>query len=676
MKRISPIIKLTLLLLCGVICGSLLELPLEMTFLSLLVLLTLFLTAYWTSKKLFSEGIFFGMCSYLLFFGMGVLIACLHKPENQPKHFIQQISSENTESTGPLLLAEVTQVLKPDLFSEKAVAEVQHLDHSPAEGKLLLLLPKESSKMSFLEGQQILLQTELQEIPGPKNPHQFNYQSFMARRNVLRQAQLKPGTFQLLPKRKQDMESLAADSRKKIVQKLQRNGFSGDELATVQALLLGQKQDISAEVYNNYAAAGVIHILAVSGLHVGIILLLLNWLFSPLDRFKNGKILKAFFVILLLWAFAVLSGLSPSVVRAVSMFSFLAVGMQLKRRSSNLISVFVSLLFLLLIKPQWVFEVGFQLSYLAVLGILLLQPPLYKLWRPSNKILKVLWGIFTGSIAAQAAVLPLSLLYFHQFPGLFFLSNLVILPLLGILLGFGILVILLALLDLLPQFLSATFGGALHLLNDFVAWASQQEQFLFKDISFSSVEVLAFYLLIIALGFLLYSFSYRRLLMALSAVILLQLWYISKASETKEQLLVFHNSKQTFIGVQKGEYLVLFQETDDYEEPIWLKNFRIGEDLQRIRKKPLKNIYLEHGKLLLVIDSSGIYPQYLRQKPYVLLSGSPKINLERVIKELQPRQIIADGSNYRSYVQRWQNTAKLYEIPFFNTFEKGAFVME
>ncbi len=444
----------------------------------------------------------------------------------------------------------------------------------------------------------------------------------------------------------------------------------------MQALLLGQKQDISAEVYNNFAAAGVVHILAVSGLHVGLILLLLNWLLLPLDRFRKGRILKGILLILLLWGFAVLTGLSPSVVRAVSMFSFLAVGMQLKRRSSNLIPVFVSLLFLLLINPQWIFEVGFQLSYLAVLGIILLQPKLYRLWRPKYKVSRLFWGIITGTFAAQVAVFPLTLYYFHQFPGLFFLTNLVILPTVGFLLGFGILVIILSLLQLLPGFLARAFGECINLLNSFIEWAARQEQFLFKDISFSGTEVLAFYLLIIALTFLLYSFSYRRLMLAFSAVVLLQLSYIFKASETKEQLLIFHSSKNTFIGSQKGENLLLFQKSNFSEEPGWLKNFRIGEDLQHIRRKPPKNAYFQNGKLLLVIDSTGIYPKNLPQAPYVLLSGSPKVNLERVIKELQPRQIIADGSNYRSYVQRWQNTGQLYEISFFSTYEKGAFVLE
>ncbi|MGB7841898.1 MAG: ComEC/Rec2 family competence protein [Salinimicrobium sp.] len=673
----TPIVKLTVLLLCGIIFGSFLELPLELLFLVPFILLLIFFFVWKRAGTLFSDNVPFGIFTALLFFVMGISIAGLHQPQAQSKHYIHHISSETAEKAAPLLLVRITNVLKPDLYSEKAIAEVQHFNHTNSEGKLLLLLPKEGSKMSFLEGQQILFRGELQEIPKPKNPHQFDYQIFMAKRNVLRQVRLLPGTFKPLSQKKPGMETIAAGFRKTIVQKLQENGFSKDELATVQALLLGQKQDISAEVYNNFAAAGVIHILAVSGLHVGIILLILNRLFSPLDRFKKGKILKAFLVILLLWSFAILSGLSPSVVRAVSMFSFLAVGMQLKRRGSSLISVFASLLFLLLIKPQWIFEVGFQLSYTAVLGILLLQAPIYGLWRPKIKILRLFWGIFTGTLAAQAAVLPLSLYYFHQFPGLFFVSNLVILPLLGFLLGFGILVILLALLQILPQVLADALRGSIELLNNFVAFMARQEQFFFRDIPFSFSELVFFYLLIIALTALIYSYSYKRLLLLFSVVIALQLLYFYKASEADTRLVIFHNTKQSIIGFQKGQNLRLFHQKEIASEETWLNNFRVGEDLQQLEQHQMKNVYFENGKLLVVIDSSGIFPQQqLPQEPYLLLTGSPKVNLDRVIDRLKPQEIIAGGHNFGSYIKRWEQTVKDREIPFFSTLEKGAFVLE
>ena len=222
--------------------------------------------------------------------------------------------------------------------------------------------------------------------------------------------------------------------------------------------MLGQRQDISKEIYNSYTQAGAIHILAVSGLHVGIILLLLNFIFKPLIYFKNGNYIKLIVIVLILWSYAVIAGLSASVVRAVTMFTAVAIGMHLKRPTNVYNTLTISAFFLLLFKPMFLFDVGFQLSYLAVLAIVIIQPMLEKLWKPKFKLIDFFWKIFTVTIAAQFGIIPVSLYYFHQFPGLFFLSNLVIIPCLGFILGFGILIIILGLLNLLPNFLASTFG--------------------------------------------------------------------------------------------------------------------------------------------------------------------------------------------------------------------------
>jgi len=261
--------------------------------------------------------------------------------------------------------------------------------------------------------------------------------------------------------------------------------------------LLGQRQDISKEIYNSYTKAGAIHILAVSGLHVGIILLLLNFVFKPIEYVKHGKVYKTIILVLILWSFAVIAGLSASVVRAVSMFTIVAIAMNLNRPTNVYNTLAISMFFLLLFKPTFLFDVGFQLSYLAVFAIVIIQPMLYNLWRPKYFLFKFLWGIFTVTIAAQFGIIPVSLFYFHQFPGLFFISNLVIIPFLGTILGFGIIIIGLSLLNILPEFLAAIYGNIIGLMNTFVGWVSNQESFLFKNISFNIEQVFISYLLLI-----------------------------------------------------------------------------------------------------------------------------------------------------------------------------------
>jgi competence protein ComEC len=197
--------------------------------------------------------------------------------------------------------------------------------------------------------------------------------------------------------------------------------------------------------------------------------------------------------------FAFVAGLSASVVRAVTMFTFLAIGLSFQRKNVVEFSLIASMFFLLIIKPMFLFDVGFQLSYLAVFGIIWVQPTLYKFWTPKLKIVNKFWQLFTVSIAAQAGILPLSLFYFHQFPGLFIASNLVVIPFLGAILIGGIVIILLSLINLLPQFLATIYGFVIAKMNNFVSWISDQEQFLFKDLSVSFLMMIASYLGIIFL---------------------------------------------------------------------------------------------------------------------------------------------------------------------------------
>ncbi|MCY2688634.1 ComEC/Rec2 family competence protein [Salinimicrobium sp. TH3] len=644
-----------------------------MTFLTLLPGLILFFISYLRARKLLFPDLFFGSSVLLLFFLLGIVVSSLHLPQHQPNHYLNKISSEEI----PLLKLGIKESLKPDLYSNKFIAEVEAVNGKSSFGKLLLLTPKDSLKKPFLEGEKIMLSSPLDPIAAPLNPHQFDYSAFMSRKDIWRQSDSRKGAYIKLSDHNSGISTAAANFRKKITHALEENNFGKDELSLVQALLLGQKQDISAATYNNFAAAGAIHILAVSGLHVGIILLLLHQMFKPLERFKKGKLIKTLIVILCLWGFAILAGLSPSVVRAVTMFSFLAVGMEMNRRTSALNSVFLSLMLLLLIKPQWIFEVGFQLSYLALLSIILFQPLLRHLYSPSNRIGKYFWDLLTVTIAAQVGVLPLSLYYFHQFPGLFFLSNLLILPFLGLILILGVLVIFLALLDILPYYLAETYERIIETLIETVSWIAGHEQFLFKDISFNLPEVLSWYFFFFLLFLLWRSFNYRRIIAVLCSVLVLQAVYITSEFQKSDRLIIFHKNRNSIIGIQENGKLKAYHDLKVPAKDLrLLQNYTVGEDLSGIEEKPLKNIYIQKGHFLIMIDSSGILPQEIPQDTKLLLTGSPRLNFDRVLSNSKPKVIIADGSNYPSLIKKWEETAIKNNIPFYYTGQDGAYIIE
>jgi competence protein ComEC len=157
-------------------------------------------------------------------------------------------------------------------------------------------------------------------IQSPLNPHQFNYKDYLARQGICQQVYLKKNTYKFFGKGSTTLVGFAASIRNKIQRSLQKHSFSKNTLGVLNALLLGQRQDLSRELLTDYANAGAIHILAVSGLHVGIILLLLNFLLKPIRSIQNGNFIKLILIVGFLWCFAFIAGLSASVVRAVTVY--------------------------------------------------------------------------------------------------------------------------------------------------------------------------------------------------------------------------------------------------------------------------------------------------------------------------------------------------------------------
>ena len=219
--------------------------------------------------------------------------------------------------------------------------------------------------------------------------------------------------------------------------------------------------------------------------------------FNPIKRLLKSEKGVNVLIVIMLWGFAFLTGLSPSVIRAVTMFSFFAFAKIINRDTNAINTLFLSYFTLLIINPNWLFHVGFQLSYLAVLFILWLVPVWNKVYYPKHMILKKFWGIITVTLAAQIGIIPLSLYYFHQFPGLFILTNLIVLPIIGLILFLGILLIFLSSINTVPDWFAFSYNYLIKLLNSFISWIAEQNIFLFQDISFNFNQVIFSYLILI-----------------------------------------------------------------------------------------------------------------------------------------------------------------------------------
>lgn len=620
---------------------------------------------------LFRDRLLFVFISWLSFFFIGILLIYGGDATKSNNYFEKHLNN-----TSKAILA-IDKVLKPGNYHYKYMAEVLQIDHQKTTGSVLINIEKDSIASFFKIGDRILIKNKFIAIKESLNPHQFNYKNYLVKQGIHQQVYTTKQELLLLDQTSTSFLGFIAAFRLKIQQSLQQYDFSEDELAIMNALLLGQRQDISKELTANYSKAGAIHILAVSGLHVGIILWMLSFVLKPLERYKKGKVIKLVLVLLFLWFFAVLAGMSASVTRAVTMFSAIAIGQFYNKRNAVEHSLIFSMFILLLLKPLFLFDVGFQLSYLAVFGIIWVQPVFYQLWKPKYYIIDKGWQLITVSTAAQLGVLPISLFYFHQFPGLFFLSNLLIIPFLGVILGTGIIVLGLSYLTILPILLVDIYGGIISILNRLVAFIARQEAFLFSDISFSFIKMFFSYLVIIACFQFFLKRNAKRCLFFLSSVVVFQsvFFYEKYHIEKNNEFIVFHKSRNSIVGIRTGSFLEVYNDMDSLvTKQNLLKNYKVGENIQYQNYQKLPNILQLNKKIVLFIDTAGVYNLTDLQQPILVLRQSPKINLERLINRLQPTIIIADGSNYKSYVRRWKATCLKLQIPFWSTDELGAYI--
>lgn len=615
-------------------------------------------------------SILFGIGILGLFFSIGILNTSLKNPVRNPSHYIHQ-----KDTKLHTYLFSIIEKQKSTSYHDKYRIRLHKKDSSIVTGDILLNISIDSTSSNLSIGNWYYSRTTMIDVPVLKNPYQFDYGSYLKRKHIYGQFFIKN---QQLLQSKHTSENIwvwASRFRESVLISLQKEKFSPDQLSVMKALLLGQRQGIDRELTTQYANAGMMHILAVSGLHVGIVLLILRFITQFITA-RKFRWIRSGIIIALLWCFACITGLSPSVLRAVTMFSFLEIGETLggKRKTND--ALLFSAFILLIIQPSLLFEVGFQLSYTAVIAILWIQPWLYCFYSPTYYIPRKIWGIITVTIAAQLGVAPLSLFYFHQFPGLFLLSNSVILPFLGILLSIGILIICLSMISILPDWLVTIYGYLIDSLNHFIRWVANQEAFVITHISLSSLYMCILYATLIAIITLLKKYSYKKVIIVLVILLIsVSITIVSKHNQEEAHLTIFHKNRQTLIGIYTSKEIILYTRdtTYQYNNDTRIEAYQNTFSIDSIITHPMQNYFSMKNKNLLVIDSLSIYNITRMQPDYILLSQSPNIHLEHLICLYPSATIIADGTNYKSDIIRWKASCLQQKIPFHNTYEKGFF---
>lgn len=613
----------------------------------------------WIISKKIQKLIFFSVLQ--IGFSIGILLYAIHYQPNSSIHYTQKLE-ENKYYTFEGKLTSIK--------GKTCTISIEKADNQPIKGDVIIFfsdsLPNENI------GNSILFHTKLTEISSPKNPYQFHFKEFAKHKNIFWQGFLSKQNYKITQNNQHLSAIILAEKiRQKIASSLEEYPFSTENQGVIKALLLGIRSDLLQETQQNYIDAGIIHILAISGLHIGIITMIFSYILSFFIRNKKYNWLKISILILIIWCYAFLTGLSASVVRAATMFSFLSFAIELKKRQGIYDNLVLSLFVLLLFNPFFVFDVGFQLSYFAVFSIVTFLPILRNIFHSKYKIIQKTWDLLSVSFSAQIGVLPISILYFHQFSGLFFISNLIILPVLGLILILGILILVLSVTKTLPLFLVSMYDSILTIINRIIEYISTFNILIFKEIYFNHE---LFFISLIAVIFLSLWFHFRKIQFLYGILICIIFGQISllynKFLLNNSELFIFHQPKKTLIAIRNSHHLSVFQEENTSK---YISSFRENKIIKSIDYQQLRNILYFKNQKILCYDGSWNINENFPKIDYLVLKNSPKIHLEKLLKITSPKIVIADGSNFPKDISRWKLTCKQKNIPFHSTAEKGYF---
>lgn len=567
----------------------------------------------------------------------------------------------------------------------------------PCEGKMLVYFEMDSVGAFLQYGDVVLFKSKPFEIEPPKNPHAFDYRRYLRFQNIRHQAFVKSGDYTVIDRNKGNwITAKALQLRQKFLNILRKHLTGENEFAVGSALIIGYQDEISQEVRNAYAATGAIHVLSVSGLHVGMVFLIIEFL---LGRFKSRNRYWLFFKLLAsifgIWIFALVTGGSAPVLRAATMFSFVIVGSYLKRYTNIYNSLAASAFILLLTDPYLLMQIGFQLSYLAIVGIAFFQPIIYKWWIIENKIGDHLWQLTAVSFAAQITTLPVSIFYFNQIPMYFWLSGFVVVDAAFVILALGI---LLFLTEAILPFLANIFGYCIHglvwIVNSIIFGIQQLPGNLIEGIWLSSFSLLLLFLMLIGIAGLINSGNDKvlwiRFLSAMLLLFSLNVAFQNYQDYRTKEVVVYHTNKQSIADFANNGRVISITNRELAPKTLYyaVNQHRCARGLKELAsihfedtaKVKFDHFFRNHhfvsfqNKTFAFVDKGGLKTQHPLKVNFVVLRNNPKTSIRKLQETIQFDTLIVDGSNHNWNARRWEKECAELNIPVHNGKKKGAFV--
>lgn len=663
--RNNPFVRILIPFIAGILIASMNGIRTDvfypLVFLCLTLTVLFFLNRKQSSEK---RNWTYILVSDLFFTLAGIYCCYVYNVRNDPAYFGNYVSDK-----AQVWVGEVKDLPAEKEKFYKVLAEVRTLNNRQSVSGKVFVYFKKPFDVSLIEpGSIFRAESQFIQPKAPLNPNEFDYKRFLELKNIYFQSFVEPENFELINEQPVfSLVNFGLEIKQKIKTIFETSALNKETAQLCIALLTGYDDEIDAGTINAFAHSGTLHVLSVSGLHTGILYGILIFLLGIIDKHRKYKFLQLVIITISLWCFVLITGFSTPVLRAVIMLNLIAIGRSYySYSSSHAINILAVSAFLILVfDPLLIYDTGFLLSYSAVLGILCFEPWLRSMADPKNWLAEWIWKMVTVSLAAQITTLPITLFLFHQFPLWFLFSNMIVIPLCGVAMCLGILILLkLSFIAPVLNLCSAFIFYIIHLTDSPHFGYIDNIDFGWRDLIFLSAFIISVSIFL----------REKKYVYAAGAATLMIIWQLISLFEVIEKkndahISVYHISRQTFVDVKNTNVLYFNPGLDasNYNYHIrpnhTVYNYPVLDSLKF-------DLVISGDAKFLKIGSEDQNALVGFMKPdYLLVTDNAELNESSLLKSI--KLVVADGSNKYQNIKKLKTLCDKFAVPFHSTAEKG-----